>query len=348
MKIFMIITLLIMSTYHTYNSAQFVLCIDGGGSKTALQVIDDRGNLLPLTKTGETTDTIKSTGSNINTIGYDGVKESLSTLFDDLTINNSQKAHDILATCYVIAGMAGVGAINNKNAVIKIFEELGVQKDRLLLTSDAALALQLVPGNGAILIAGTGSICLGKKDDQPYRSGGLGPLFGDEGSSYYIGRKALKAALAEEYGWGEQVSWTSALHELYNTPQLKSIFSTLRPSQIACATPILIDKAQEQDAKAVAIITKAAAHLCTLVTTVIKLADLNDAQVHLWGGLFKSSKKDTFIETIEQDPLIQQHRITLINQASQNAATLFAQQHISKASESGADSWQAAQKLFAS
>jgi len=50
--------------------------------------------------------------------------------------------------------------------ISKLFEEWGIQSNNLLLVSDAALALQLIDGDGAILIAGTGSICLGKKRKQ--------------------------------------------------------------------------------------------------------------------------------------------------------------------------------------
>lgn len=347
MRIFITIFALALSTYFTPNSAQYILCIDGGGSKTSLQVTDMQGNILPLTKDGQTFDTFESSGSNVTTLGYNGVKESLRNLFEGATLNGKSIV-DMLTTSYVIAGMAGCGSSDNKHLVSTIFEELGIQKNRLLLTTDAALALHLVPGDGAILIAGTGSICLGKKDGKLYRSGGLGPLLGDEGSGYYIGRKALKASLAEEYGYGSEVSWTPALRELYKTLQLKSIVSSLRPPQIAHATHLLIEKAQEHDVQACAIVSKAAEHLRSLVAAVIKHSDVYDAQVHLWGGLFKSVKKIDFIDKIESDPLIQEHRITLINQANCNAATLFVQQQIPKNSELDEHSWQEAQKLFAS
>lgn len=352
MKMSVMIALLLSSTY-VHNSANYILCIDGGGSKTALQVIDDHGTVLPLIKGGITNHKIEASGSNINTIGSDGVRQSLCDLFDGVTIDNNKFLRDILSTCYVVAGMAGIDAIDNKNAVINLFEELGISKDHLLLTTDSALALQLVHGNGAIIIAGTGSICLGKKDNKNYRVGGLGYLLGDEGSGYAMGLQALKAALADEYGWGKPTSLTSELCKLYGVSELKCFMQAIyknkvTPAQIGRAAHIIVAQAIAQDAQAIAIVNNASAQLCDLVTTMVIVGDLYDCEVHLWGGLFKSDAADVFIKTIQQHPVIQQRRINLVNRAFQNVTTLFAQQNICIASESQSSSWQTAQKLLAS
>ncbi len=49
-------------------------------------------------------------------------------------------------------------------------------------------------GPGLLLLAGTGSIALGRTSDGAWvRAGGLGPLLGDEGSAFWIGRAWLRA-----------------------------------------------------------------------------------------------------------------------------------------------------------
>lgn len=341
MKIFVMITLLLSHAY-VHSFASHILCIDGGGTKTALQVIDAYGTILPLTKGTITTNTIETSGSNINTIGSDGVRQCLCDLFDDVRIENGIYLRDILATCYVVAGMAGTGTLDNKNAVINLFEELGIGKDHLLVTTDAALALQLIDGDGAILIAGTGSICLGKKNGKHYRVGGLGYLLGDEGSGYAIGLAALRAALADEYGWGTPTQLTSQLCKLYGVPVLKSFMQALyknkvTPAGISRAAPLVVAQAITQDPQAVAIINNAATQLCDLVTTMATVADLYNCSVHLWGGLFKSDAAKIFITAIQQHPIIQQRRIMLVNHAWQNATTLFAQQNLCAAYQSQSD-----------
>lgn len=59
------------------------------------------------------------------------------------------------------------------------------------LAWDARLAER---GSGVLLIAGTGAIAMAKRDGGPaVRSGGLGPLLGDEGSGFWIGREWLRS-----------------------------------------------------------------------------------------------------------------------------------------------------------
>src|ERR671922_279575 len=48
---------------------------------------------------------------------------------------------------------------------------------------------------GALLLAGTGSIVLGRDArGRLVRAGGLGPLIGDEGSAFWLGREWLRRA----------------------------------------------------------------------------------------------------------------------------------------------------------
>ena len=60
---------------------------------------------------------------------------------------------------------------------------------------EAARDGALGPGPGVLLLAGTGSIALGRdRRGRLARAGGLGPLLGDEGSAFWIGRAWLPVA----------------------------------------------------------------------------------------------------------------------------------------------------------
>jgi glucosamine kinase len=51
---------------------------------------------------------------------------------------------------------------------------------------------------GVLLIAGTGSIVIGRgREGSMFRVGGWGPYFGDDGSGFWIGREAVRAALRD-------------------------------------------------------------------------------------------------------------------------------------------------------
>jgi Predicted N-acetylglucosamine kinase len=173
---------------------------------------------------------------------------------------------------------------------------------------------------------------------------------GDEGSGYAMGLQALKVALAHEYGWGAPTSLTSELCKLYAVSELKNIIQPLyknqiTPAQISRATPLVLKQAAAQDSLALEIVNNTAAQLCDLVTTMATMGDLSNCEIHLWGGLFKSSAADFFIKTIQSHPIIQQRNIVLINQAQENATTLFAQQKVCTSSELQDTLWEKAQRL---
>jgi glucosamine kinase len=61
---------------------------------------------------------------------------------------------------------------------------------------------------GLVVIAGTGSAALGWDGERFARAGGHGFLLGDEGSAYWIGREAVRAALR----WEEQRGGSELIH----------------------------------------------------------------------------------------------------------------------------------------
>jgi len=68
---------------------------------------------------------------------------------------------------------------------------------RILVISDAEAAYLGAVGErpGVLLLAGTGSMALGRDGRGRWaRAGGLGPLLGDDGSAFWIGREWLRAA----------------------------------------------------------------------------------------------------------------------------------------------------------
>ena len=68
---------------------------------------------------------------------------------------------------------------------------------RVVVISDveAAYLAALGPSPGVLLLAGTGSIALGRdRRGRWSRAGGLGPLLGDDGSAFSVGRAWLRAA----------------------------------------------------------------------------------------------------------------------------------------------------------
>ena len=68
--------------------------------------------------------------------------------------------------------------------------------------ADSARAGAFLGAPGVVVIAGTGSMASGWNGRSSARAGGHGFLLGDEGSAYWIGRAAVRAALRWEDGMG--------------------------------------------------------------------------------------------------------------------------------------------------
>lgn len=322
------------SSPQLYGQSGYILCIEGGGSKTILQVMNQKGQILSLIKHGVKNDKIEAAGSNINLIGATGVRQVLNSLMEEVYLvegNEETELKSLIPNSRIIAGMAGAGPPQNKQSLISLIQERGIDSARVLVMSDAEMALQLIHGDGVILIAGTGSICLGKRGETQFRVGGLGRILGDEGSGYQIGLQALKAALAEEYGWGISTSITPALRELFQQPDLKTLVSKVNlgeipSSKIASSTPIVFSKAAEQDEVATEIIDRAADDLSRLLTKMINHSLIPDCEVHLWGGIFKSVHSESFIQKIREGLPSACRNIKMINRSQDNPAVLFARQ----------------------
>ena len=63
---------------------------------------------------------------------------------------------------------------------------------RVLPDLELAHAAAFAGGSGVLVLAGTGSVALAQgRDGKLRRAGGWGPLLGDEGSAFWIGKRAL-------------------------------------------------------------------------------------------------------------------------------------------------------------
>lgn len=92
----------------------------------------------------------------------------------------------------LVIGARGVWTPSETSALRRRLSPLA---RRVKVLSDVELAWRAALGGaaGIVVIAGTGSIAFGKNAaGRRARAGGLGPLLGDEGSSFWIGREWLR------------------------------------------------------------------------------------------------------------------------------------------------------------
>jgi len=120
----------------------------------------------------------------------------------------------------------------------------------VVVASDATVAWlgAFLGGPGIVVIAGTGSVAVGGPQTATARAGGHGFLIGDEGGGYWIGRQALRAALAGTEGTGPPTRLAEAipaatgcaLDELvvrvHREPRDRAILASLAPVVARCAS----------------------------------------------------------------------------------------------------------------
>jgi glucosamine kinase len=155
--------------------ADWVLGLDGGGTKTALAVAHRDARVLPAVF-----------GAGINPFDQPRWREELRALLERSPVNPHDLAHSSF-------GLPGYGESETVNA-----EQLRVVQDwtgeRCTTLNDVAVAFTgaLGGGSGVLVLAGTGSMAWGEHGEHQVRVGGWGEAFGDEGSAHWIGRRALQ------------------------------------------------------------------------------------------------------------------------------------------------------------
>lgn len=319
-------------------NVSYIFCFDGGGSKTALQVLNDKAEPLVLYKNKTKCNTIQSGCSNVIVVGEQEVSRIFNELLEGLFIGEEKvSAKKILKQSAFVGGFAGLGREDALQSFQKIVENLGFSKEHIALYSDAGLALELTGDGGAILIGGTGSICFIRENNEIKRVGGLGYRFGDAGSGYWIGLEAIKAVLEEEYGYAEPTTLMSLVKEYFGVSECKQLIAKVNgnqiaPDKIASLAPFVFQKAWEGDQVAYSIVRQAAHELGDLLASGVSRVSLEHCMTYLIGGLFQHAEANAFIDLLFQSPKMQllplEKRPLLINISDKMFPVLVTQEKI--------------------
>ncbi len=161
-------------------------------------------------------------GANLQVHGELEVEKTLHAVIDELL-----SAHQITPAAACL-GIAGVDRERDGQTIRHVIRRLGF-RERALIVNDALIALVAGGGigPGLVLVSGTGSIAYGvSPDGVAARAGGWGSALGDEGSAYWIGRRALAAVTREADGRGPATRLTALVLEQ---------MSLSRPQQLIAA-----------------------------------------------------------------------------------------------------------------
>jgi len=258
-----------------------VLGFDGGGTKTDCVLMDETGAVLARTRSGPSNPSRVSLNVAVTAL-IDAAEQSLKI--------SARTEADIAAIHAGIAGIGAAGAIPEVAMLLKNkFPSADVTIDSDLNVSLAAT--QEIPS--VLVIAGTGSAVIGRSAPATLaREGGLGPILGDPGSAYDIGRKAATLGLRHHLQGETSFLGSEILRGLNcNWGKLQERIRTNADGVLPKIFPIVTSAANQGDDSARAILNSAAEELSELVVRVIERLRLRAHPFFLakTGGVFVRS-----------------------------------------------------------
>ena len=261
------------------------LGIDGGQSSTTALIAGEDGAVLG-----------KGTGGPCNHVSSAEAREKFSRAIRACVERACAAAGLEYFTVVFEATCLGFsGGAKDKDAYSR---EL-IRSRRFKITHDAEIALAGATAGepGIIIIGGTGSMAFGRNaDGRTARAGGWGYVFGDEGGGFDLTRRALRAALRFEEGWGPPTSLHAFLLDATGAPDMNDLmhqFYTPKFTrvEIAAMAEMVSRAAGYGDAVALEILRTAAADLCSYVEGVYRqlFSTGERAAIAYIGGVFNSS-----------------------------------------------------------
>ena len=262
--------------------------VDGGGSKTALILVDAQGEIRATNVTS---------GAYYLTLGLEALGALLSTSIETLLAKACVAARDV---DFAFLGLPAYGEDRVATAEMERLPSRCLRPGSYLCGNDmiCGWAGSLVCRDGINVVAGTGSICYGERLGAAARCGGWGEIFSDEGSAYWIACRGLDLFARMSDG---RVARGPLYHLMRERLPLSDdldlcghVYVTLGAdrARVAQLCPLVFEAAAGGDREAEAILQRAADELASLVdTTRIRLgfAPGETIDVSYSGGVFEGA-----------------------------------------------------------
>ncbi len=251
----------------------WVLGLDGGGTRTVALVANEKGRVLGRGESGP---------SSHHTAGMARAAEAVHRAVGE-ALEDAGLVPQALSAAFF--ALVGADRPMDRQVMASAIARLGLHCPvRVEHDSVAALAGATEGKPGVVVMAGAGSIAYGEDPSgNAARAGGYGPILGDEGSGYDIGRRALIAVLRAEDGRSpatvltERIKrrfmldrMTDLIHLVYGSP------APLDRPEIAALAPMVVEAAREGDAIAREILRVAGRELGLAAAAVLQRLEWED------------------------------------------------------------------------
>ena len=233
----------------------YFLAIDAGGTKTEVAVGDERQVLS------------REVGSSIKlpNVGAEAAGANLREVVVRALSHAGLTPKQINGAC---VGMSGISRADIRDWLTQSIAELLPSNATLVGDQEIAHYAAFLGEPGVLVIAGTGSIAIGKSaEGKTARCGGWGSKFSDEGSAYWIGALAVRKLFRLRDRSADASLLQRIVHDLAlgNADQLVSTQETF---DFATLFPTICRAAEEADPTAWYVLSEAGRELADMALAV--------------------------------------------------------------------------------
>ncbi len=290
---------------------KLLLGVDGGQSSTTAVIGDETGRVLGVGRAGPSNHAGEAEGREKFVRALSACMQHAWTQATDALAQTGDAlpqatAHATQATAHATPATPGAirfecacmgfsGGPADKEALAREI----VHAKHYAFTHDALIALSgaTAGGHGVVTIAGTGSIAFGRNSvGRTARAGGWGYTFGDEGGAFDLVRKAVRAALRFEEGWGPPTGLRNALLDAAGAGNINDLLHRFYTDEfprarIAAFAPLVDALALSGDTVARDILNDAGQSLATIAAAVREqlFAPAEIVTMSYAGGAFRSA-----------------------------------------------------------
>ncbi len=275
------------------------LGVDGGGTKTHAVLMNDAREILCEGFAG---------ASNPLRVGVENAVGNIAKAIDNACDAGNRSRDDIVSATL---GLAGVRRADIRRVIAESFKKrLNIKKVQVITDAEIALYGTTLGKTGLVVIAGTGSICIGQDETgKKFTAGGWGPLAGDEGGGAGIAKRALQAIAKASDGRAAPTELSRVASEYFRTGKSEDLIVAIYSPQtdnakIAGFAREVVETAKAGDAVALEILVEAGYELGLAATAVIKHLHLERKKFPIGcvGSVFRAGEilTDSLNATVHQ------------------------------------------------
>lgn len=250
---------------------RYFLGVDGGGTGCRARIEEADGTVLGQGMAGPATLRLGAEGA------WAAVTRAAEAAIAEAGLSDSDMGQT--AAGIALAGLGRKGMLEALSAMPHPYAHIAFTND-----GHGAFLGAHSGQDGAIVIAGTGSIGLGFVEGRALRIGGYGFPLSDEGSGAYLGLCAIQMALRAQDGRRPSSALLTEVMERFHNDAFEAVawMDKATASDYATFAPAVLRHADQGDPAARAIVQDAADHIDTFVRTLFAQGA---PRVSLLGGL---------------------------------------------------------------